>query len=138
MAVALIKCQVTIATVDYSAQVTEGNLAINGDKVEVTNFLSVGWEESVIGILRATLDINFGAMAADLSGLDSAVYTALSTRALLAFTFRDFNTAIATTNPELQGFINPVGWNYGGSVGAALGQSVSWPVSGAIVRDVTP
>ena len=40
--IVLIKAQVTIATVDYSAQITEANLAINGDKVEVTNFLSVG------------------------------------------------------------------------------------------------
>ncbi len=46
--------------------------------------------------------------------------------------------AIATTNPEYQFNILPNAWNVGAAVGELAKKSLSYPVTGAITRDVTP
>lgn len=137
MAKLVVKAQhVAIGAVDYSAQVKGATLTIDAPEVDVTNMDSAGWTELLGGIKKATLAIEW-VKDADLSGLDAAVYAAIG--GTLAFAVRQQDSAIATTNPEFQGNVLITSWApVAGSVGQAFGGSTSWPVTGAIVRDVTP
>lgn len=126
----------TLATVDYTDEISECTLDLEVDQQDVTNMDSAGWTELIGGIKSGTLNINFK-KDADLSGLDSAIFAALGT--VIAFAIRQADTAIATTNPEYQGSVLISQWQpVAGAVGQVFEGSVGWPTSGAVVRDVTP
>jgi predicted secreted protein len=121
---------------DYSAQVKSCSLTIDAPEVDVTNMDSAGWTELLGGIKKASLAIEW-VKDADLSGLDAAVYAALGST--LAFRIRQQDSAIAAGNPEYQGTCLITQWQpINGSVGQAFGGSTTWPVTGAIVRDIEP
>ena len=123
---------------DYSAQISEWALELEGDQEDITNFESAGWKEFTVGLLSATLRLTF-IKDADLSGLDAAIYTAFAARSSVTFAaLVDGGSAIATTNPEYQGSVKITSWAPGAQVGKVMGGQVSWPVTGAITRDVTP
>lgn len=121
---------------DYSAQVKGATLTISGPEVDVSNFATGDYSEIICGLLKASLQIEF-VKDADLSGLDAAVFAALAST--LAFRLRLDDGAIAAANPEYQGTCVITSWSpIGGSVGQVFGGSVTWPCTGAIVRDTTP
>ncbi len=125
---------VSIGAVDYSAQVKGCELSMTAPDVNVTNMLSVGWDEFLAGVKTADLRIDF-VLDGDLSGLDSALWTAFSAGTSLAFALRPTNAVVGTTNPTYSGNIfvsqhNPIT----GNVGDAYSASRTYKCTGAVSR----
>lgn len=129
---------VTLGGTDYSAQIANASLNIDVETGETTNYAGNGWKEFVQGLKSATLEIEFRKDAA-LSGLDAAINTAIAGTGILAAAVRLSSGAISTDNPEFQFNVLVTSWMEGpGALGQVYGGSVTWTVTGAIVRDTTP
>jgi hypothetical protein len=130
---------VELGAVDYSSEIAEATLDLELDTLDKTNFESGGWEELTPGVKRGTLNLTFK-HDTDLSGLVDALWTAFTSAAgTLAFAvLLDGGSAISATNPEFQGTILVSELSIGAAVNQLYEQSVSWPTTGAVVRDVTP
>lgn len=125
---------VSIGAVDYSAQVKGAELSMTAPDVNVTNMLSAGWDEFLAGVKTADLRVDF-VLDGDLSGLDSALWTAFNGGTTLAFEVRATNAAVGTTNPKYTGSLfvsqhNPIT----GNVGDAYSASRTYKVTGAVTR----
>ena len=121
---------------DYSSEISSANLQISVDTNDSINMESEGWQEMVGSIIRATLNLTFK-KDADLSGLDSALWAKLG-EAMTFACLLDGDNAIAPGNPEFQGSVVVNSHEFGGAVGSLHEHSVSWPVTGKVIRDTTP
>jgi hypothetical protein len=127
---------ITLGTAgNISAFCKSATLTIDAAQLDTTDFASGGWTEMIGGLRSATLAIelmdDFAA-----GSIDDDIYADLGN--VVAFALRADNGAISTSNPEYQGFVLVTSWNAGGAVGDLASKSLSFPVTGAIVRDVTP
>lgn len=125
---------VSIGAADYSAQVKGCELSMNAPDVNVTNMLSAGWDEFLAGVKSADLRVDF-VLDGDLSGLDSALWTAFSAGTTLAFEVRPTNAVMGPTNPKFTGDLlvsqhNPIT----GNVGDAYSASRTYKITGAVAR----
>ena len=69
--------------------------------------------------------------------IESIVYPLIGT--VVPMTIKPTSGAIATTNPEYQFNVLISSWSpVAGAVGDLSTVSVTWPISGAITKDVTP
>ena len=126
---------VTINSVDYSDHCKSATLALDAAQLDTTDFASAGWTEMIGGLKSGTLTLEFMDDFAD-DDLDEELYALLGT--VVAFTVKVNSGAISTSNPEYQGNILVTEWNVGGAVGDLATKSLSFPITGAITRDVTP
>lgn len=69
--------------------------------------------------------------------IDATVWAAFDANVPVAMATRPVNTTIDTTNPEYQFNVLPNQWNIGGSVGELAMKNLTYPITGAITRDVT-
>ena len=91
---------VTVGATNYDAQISSISFPISRDSVEATNFNSAGDREYVGGLRQYNLNITFR-KDADLSGLDSAMWTAIQADSnSLAWTAKAAPDATAASNPE--------------------------------------
>lgn len=127
---------VDLGGTQYDAQVKSAELSFDAPEVDVSNMDSGGWAEILQGIRSGKLSIEF-VKDADLSGLDSAVWTAATGAGTLTFEIRLQDAAVGATNPKYTGTVVVTQWSpVGGKVGDAFGGSVTWPVTGAITRAI--
>lgn len=131
---ALSTAVVTIAAVDYSAQITEATVNASVDELETTAFGDSAHRREG-GLKDGTFSCNF------LPNTDLTNYHTISALlgTVVAITFKSDSGAIAAGNPEQQfnvlvTQIPP----WGGSVAGLAGGSVSWPLDTIITYDVTP
>lgn len=85
------------------------------------------------GTVNATLLDDFAA-----SSVDATIWAAFSTGTAVAVASKPTAAAISATNPEYQVNVLPTQWNMGGSLGELAAKSLTWPMTGALVRDITP
>lgn len=71
------------------------------------------------------------------SSIDETLWSAFDTGTAVAAAVRPENTTIGSTNPEYQFDILPNQWSMGGSLGEMAGKSLTYPITGAITRDVS-
>jgi len=131
---ALINEYVTINAVNLSDHVRQATLALEASALDSTA-MGDTWTENVFGLKSGTLTVEFNDDFAA-SNVDATLWAAFGTN--VAFAVRPDAGAISTTNPEYQGLIGIAQFNLGGSAGEVARKSLTFPLSGAVTRDVTP
>jgi len=117
---------------DHCASIT---LSSSYDVVETTSFGDTA-KKRVAGLVdnSITLELHQDYAA---SSIESIVYPLLGTA--VAFEVRPVNTTVGATNPKYTGSALVTEWTpLNGSVGELATASVTWPISGAITKSVTP
>lgn len=136
MAVFALTAQVvTVNSVDYSDHLKSATLAVDAAQLDTTDFASAGWTEMIGGLKSGTLALNFNDDVAD-DDVDEELWALLGT--VVAFTLKPVAGTTGTSNPEYQGNVLITSTSIGGDVGALAEKSLTWPITGAITRDVTP
>lgn len=126
---------VTLNAQDISAWCKSATLTVDAAQLDTTDFASDGWVEMIGGLKSGQLALE---LMDDVSvgEIDSDIWSILGT--VVAFTLKPTSAAISTSNPEYQGNVLVTGWTIGGAVGDLASKSLTFPLSGAITRDVTP
>jgi len=125
---------VTVNSVDYSDHLKAATLTVDAAQLDTTDFASGGWVEMIGGLKSGTLALEFMDDVAD-NDVDEELWALLGT--VVAFTIKAATGNIAATNPEYQGFVLITSHSLGGAVGDLATKSLTFPVSGAVVRDIT-
>lgn len=120
---------------DISSQCDSIELSFDADKVTTTNFASSGWEESLQGIRKATLNFQLK-MDSDLSGIEKTIWDAAvhATTNTLTFEVRRDSGSVSTSNPKWTGTAIILQAGPVLKLGEALGRSYSWSATGAVTR----
>ena len=124
---------VTLNAVDYSDHLRSATLTLDAAQLDTTDFASGGWTEAIGGLKSGTLSLEFMDDVAD-NDVDEELYALLGT--VVAFAIKATSSAISASNPEYQGNVLITGHSLGGAVGELAQKSLSFPTSGAIVRDI--
>lgn len=127
--------QLVLNGVDYSDHLKQVTLTVDAAQLDATDFASAGWVEVIGGLKSGTLALEFMDDVAD-NDVDEELWALLGT--VVTFAQRPTTGAISTSNPEYQGSVLITSHALGGTVGDLAAKSLSFPTSGAIVRDVTP
>lgn len=116
---------------DFSANLTQAELSLEADDVEVTAFGST-YRSRIGGLKQGSLNLQFN-QDFGASGLDSVLFPLLGTAATVII--KPTSTAVSATNPSYT--FNALVTSYtpiSGSVGDLATFSITWPVSGAVTR----
>ena len=123
-------------SVDFSDHIKAATVAAEAAALDSTA-MGDSWIENTGGLKSGTLTIevldDFAA-----GSIDATVWAAFNTGTAIAIAVKPVNTTIGTTNPEYQFNILPNQWNVGGSLGEMAKKSLTFPLTGAITRDVIP
>ena len=128
---------VTVNSVDYSDHLKSAVLTVDRAQLDTTDFDSAGWVEAIKGLRSGTLALTFIDDLAD-NDVDEELYDLWNGDTATACAVRGTDSAISTANPEYQFNVQVVQYNIGGGVGELAGKTLTWPLTGAITRDVTP
>jgi len=124
----------TLATVDYSDELSEATIELEVDSHDSTTFASSGWKENIGGLKGFSLTLNFK-KDADMSGLDLATWDDKGT--VIAFTLGKDAAAPAAASPEYRGSVLIDKWTpLAANVGSMHEGSVTWPGTGTLTRAV--
>lgn len=126
---------VTVNSVDYSDHLKSAVLTLDAAVLDTTDFASAGWTEVIGGLKSGTLMLNFMDDVAD-NDVDEELFALLGT--VVAFTVKPVSGTTGASNPEYQGSVLVTGHSIGGDVGSLAAKSLTFPTSGAVVRDITP
>lgn len=133
---ALVNEYVSFNSVDLSDHTTAATIAANADALDSTA-MGDSWRENTGGLKAGTFNLtvldDFAA-----GSIDATIWAAFAANVAVAVAVKPVNTTIATTNPEYQFNILPNMWQMGGAIGTMAGKTLSYPLTGAITRDVTP
>ena len=136
MAVYSLTSQVcTLNSVDYSDHLKSATLTVDAARLDTTDFASAGWVEVIGGLKSGSLALEFMDDVAD-NDVDEELFALLGTA--VAFTLKAATGAISAANPEYQGSVLVTSHSLGGSVGELAKKSLTFPLTGAVTRDITP
>jgi hypothetical protein len=127
-------------TSDISNHVASVSISTTYDAVETTAFAggnvpaAARTRQAGLADNAVTLDMHQDFAAAE---IESVIYPALGT--IVALRIAPTTGAISASNPEYQFNALVSEWTpLNGAVGELATASVTWPITGAIVKDVTP
>jgi hypothetical protein len=124
---------VTLNSVDLSSYVASVTLNTGQDVVETTAFSAQGARTRVAGLKDHSVTLEFH-QDFDASAVEATIYPLIGTETTLIV--KPTSGAISATNPA---YLMVSEWTpINGAVGELSTASVTWPVSGQIVKDVTP
>lgn len=133
---ALLNAYVTFNTVDLSDHVKKVMANFEGTALDSTA-MGDSWNESTIGLKSGTVQIEFlDDIAA--SQVDVTLWNAFAAGTAVAVAVKAVNAVISATNPEFQFNILPNQYSIGGSLNEMASKSLTFPLTGAVTRDVTP
>lgn len=134
--VALLNMYGIFNSVNLSDHGTSFVLALNADALDSTAF-GDSWRENTGGLkagtFAMTLHDDFAA-----GSVDATIWAAFDANVAVAVATKPVNTTISTSNPEYQFNVLPNQYQMGGQVGTLAGKQLTFPITGAVVRDVTP
>jgi hypothetical protein len=133
---ALLNQYLIFNSVDFSDHLKGATLAAEATQLDSTA-MGDTWVENTAGLKSGTLTIELLDDFAS-GSIDATVWAAFNTGTPIATAVKPVNTTIAATNPEYQQNILPNAWNMGGSLNEMAMKSLTYPITGAITRDVTP
>lgn len=125
----------TINSVDWSQWLKSSTLTLDAASLDSTDFASAGWVEVIGGLKSGTLDLTVNDSITD-NEIDELLFALLGT--VVTATVKATDAAISAANPEYQTSVLVTGHSLGGGVGELASKSLSFPITGAVVRDVTP
>ncbi len=131
---ALTNAKILVNSVDLSDHCKSVTLEFDAADLDATAFSSSGWTAHLGGMKSGKIDLTFNNDYAA-SQVDTTLFAALGT--VVAVTVNPVNAANSATNPQYQ-FNVLVTQVQGptGKVGDIAENSVSWPITGAVVRAV--
>ena len=139
--IVLTNVQVTVGAVDLSDHVASVTLSTTYDVLETTAFaggnVPAAAKSRIAGLAdnSVTLEFHQDFAAAE---VEATIYPLLGTTAAVAIK-PNTSSPIAADNPEYQFNALVSEWTpLNGAVGELATASVTWPISGAITKDVTP
>jgi len=138
--IVLTNVEVTIGAVDLSNHIASVTLGSTYDVVETTAFaggnVPAAAKTRQAGLVDNSVTFEFHQDFAAAS-VETTIYPLLGT--VVACTVKPVDAAIAADNPEYQFNALVSEWTpLNGAVGELATASVTWPITGAIVKDVTP
>jgi hypothetical protein len=141
--IVLTDVSVEIGGVDLSDHIASISLASNADAVETTAFGTSGARSRVGGLKDNSITIDFHQDFAA-SEVEATIYPLIGT--LVDVIVKPTSGAISATNPAYKmddtggaGQVLVTEWTpVNGAVGELATASVTWPISGAIVKVTTP
>jgi hypothetical protein len=145
--IVLTDVSVTIGGVDLSDRIASISLASNADAVETTAFGTAGARTRVGGLKDNSVTFDFHQDYA-LTEVEATIYPLIGQATNVVI--KPTSGAISATNPaylidgsltggQQAGQVLVTEWTpVNGAVGELATVSVTWPISGAIVKDVTP
>ena len=133
-AYAMTATQFNVNSNDHTARVKSVQLATKAAQLDTTNMSSAGWKEFIAGLKEATVTLSLIEDFDD-NSLDEDLWTAFGT--VVAVTVKPTASSISANNPEFQFNVLVNDVPLGGAVGDLGMKQVTWPVTGAITRDVT-
>ena len=122
---------ITVGGTDFSTSLASAELTIESDDVETTSFGS-GWRSRVGGLRQASITLefhqDFGA-----ASVDATLFPLLNTLATVVI--KPTSSTVSATNPSYTAvcLVNQY-QPFASSVGDLATLSVTWPVSGTVVR----
>ena len=136
----LTNVEVTIAGVSLSDHIASVTLGSTYDVLETTAFgggnVPAAAKDRIAGLVDNSVTLEFHQDFAA-GEVEATIYPLLGTVA--AVKVQPVNGAISASNPEYQFNALISEWTpLNGAVGELATASVTWPISGAIVKDVTP
>lgn len=131
----LLASMVLINGTDLSTYCSRIELSLEAESKDSTTFGSAGWHEELSGIKSGSLGLTFNQDVAA-SQIDSILFPLFAT--VVTFEVRLNNGARSTSNPAYTGSVNlkqyvPIS----GSVGDEAEFQVTWPTSGAVLRQTS-
>lgn len=123
---------------DLHAYANKISLEFEAEDLNVTVF-GDGWGDHMAGLKNGKLNVSgFNDFGDNLC--DEVMYGFWEAGVNIAAAVRPSSASISTSNPEYQlAGVVPLTWTpLGADVGQVSPLSISWPTSGAVVRDVTP
>lgn len=135
----LTNVEVTVAGVSLADHIASVTLGSTYDVLETTAFkggnVPVAAKTRTAGLVDNSVTLEFHQDFAA-SSVEATIYPALGTVA--AITVKPTQGAISSTNPEYQFNCVVSDWTpLNGAVGELATASVTWPITGPIVKDVT-
>jgi len=132
---ALTNEHVTINSVNLSDHTRAATITAEADQLDSTA-MGDSWREYTGGLKGGQLQVEFLDDFAS-GSVDATIFAAFNTGTAVAVAVKPVNTTISADNPEYQFNILPNAWNMGGSLGEMAGKTLTFPITGAITRDVT-
>lgn len=138
--IVLTNVEVTIGAVDLSNHIASVTLGSTYDVVETTAFAGGNVPQAAktrqAGLVDNSVTFEFHQDFAA-SSVEATIYPLLGT--VVACTVKPLDSAVAADNPEYQFNALISEWTpLNGAVGELATASVTWPITGAITKDVTP
>lgn len=139
--IVLTNVQVTVGAVDLSDHVASVTLSTTYDVLETTAFaggnVPAAAKTRIAGLADNSVTLEFHQDFAA-GEVEQTIYPLLGTTAAVAIK-PNTSGAVAADNPEYQFDALISEWTpLNGAVGELATASVTWPISGAITKDVTP
>jgi len=131
---AMTATQFVVNSQDHVSKVKSLVLNVTAEQLDTTNMSSSGWKEMIGGLKGGSISLTLMDDFAD-NGLDEDIFDIIGT--VVAVTAKPTGAGISTSNPEFQFSVLCTDWNFGGGVGELAEKSVTWPITGAVTRDVT-
>jgi hypothetical protein len=136
----LTNVEVTIGAVDLSNHIASVTLGSTYDVLETTAFaggnVPAAAKTRIAGLVDNSVTFEFHQDFAAAS-VEATIYPLLGT--VVACTVKPVDAAVAADNPEYQFNALVSEWTpLNGAVGELATASVTWPISGPVVKDVTP
>jgi hypothetical protein len=132
----LTAAQLLLNTVDRSSWVTNVELAVDAEAKDVTVFTSGGFKENLSGLKSGNLAVTWDNDLAA-GSLDELMWALFIASAAVSFEVRAVNTARSTSNPGYTGSVILTGWTpISGAPGDVNGFNITYPTTGAVVRNV--
>jgi len=136
-AFALTNEYITFNAVDLADHGKAGTITAEGEQLDSTAFGPGGWRTYIMGLKGGSVAIEFLDDFAS-GSVDATIWAAFAAGTAVAVAIRPVNTTISATNPEYQFNVLPNQWSLGGSIGELAGKTLTFPITGAITRDVSP
>jgi hypothetical protein len=130
---ALTSLTTSINSVDYTDHLKSSVLTLDAAQLDTTDFSSGGWVEMIGGLKSGTLQLNWMDDVAD-NDVDEELFALLGT--VVTFAVKATSAGISASNPEYQGSVLITGHTIGGGVGELAQKSLTFPLTGAVVRDI--
>ncbi|MFE2556674.1 hypothetical protein ACFXGT_11650 [Streptomyces sp. NPDC059352] len=123
---------ISLDGIDLSEYTRKGELGIEVEEKEVTNYASAGWKVVIGGLKSGELGVEFLQDFAN-TRIDSIMWPKLGL--VVPFEVRPTNAAVGTSNPKYTGSVLIKEWKpIEGGVGDEATSSASFPTSGPVLR----
>lgn len=123
---------VKIGTTDLSDHIASVEISIEKDSIETTAFGDTG-RTRVGGLEDSSLSLDFH-QDFDATEVDSTIFPLVGT--IATFEVMPKGDTVGADNPKFSGSCLVTEWGFGGAIGELATKSVTWPISGIVVREV--